>query len=92
MRNLEGRDLLPSDDFYVKCLRLANLNAMAGKMYLTIVRHRREILANIARKKLIGVTPSYKPRGQSPEKDQGGMGVLEDMLLKILVAKGRIRK
>ena len=90
VQNLEGRYLLLSNNFYVKCIHQANLNAMAGKSHLTISRHCREIMGNIKHNKLVGKTSSYQPCGLFPEEDQVGMGVLVDMLLKSLIAKGRI--
>ena len=92
IRNLEGRDIIDNDQLYIKCICRANLNAMAGKSHLTIGGHRREIVANIKRCELIGKTPSFKPRGPFPQEDQVGMGVMVDMLLKSLMAKGKIQK
>ena len=68
IRNLEGRDILDSDQLYIKCIRRANLNAMAEKSHLTIGGHRREIVANIKRCELIGKPHPLNQEDRSPKK------------------------
>ena len=75
---------------YVACIRRANLDAMLGKSPLTIRAHRRETVAMIENSRLIGKTPTYPPRGHFPLEDLVGMSLAVDMLLKSLMAKGRI--
>jgi hypothetical protein len=91
-RNLEGRDPRGggSDDVYLACIRRANLDAMLGKSPLTIRAHRRETIGVLENSRLIGKTPAYHPRGPFPLGDPVGMSLAVDMLLKSLVAKGRI--
>jgi len=91
MRNLEGRDLMEGDEAYVMCIRRAQLDAMAGKSHRTIESHRGEVVANVRRCKTIRKTPSYAPRGPFPLDDPIGMGLVVDMLLKSLLATGRIK-
>ena len=81
-----------NDVLYVKCIWRENLNATAGKSYLTIGGHRREILANTKRSELIGKTPSFKPQGPFPLEEQVEMGVIMDMMFKSLMAKEKIQK
>ena len=91
-RNLEGRDPRrgESDDVYLACIRRANLDAMLGKSPLTIRAHRRETIGVLENSRLIGKTPAYHPRGPFPLGDPVGMSLAVDMLVKSLVAKGRI--
>jgi hypothetical protein len=90
-RNLEVRDPRgESDDEYLACIRRANLDAMLGKSPLMIRAHRRETIAVLENSRLIGKTPAYHPRGPFPVEDPMGMSLVVDMLLKSLVAKGRI--
>ena len=74
----------------VTCIRRANLDAMLGKSPLTIRSHRRETLAALRNADSIGKTPAYHPRGPFPVGDYVGMSLAVDMLVKSLVAKGRI--
>jgi hypothetical protein len=93
MRNLEGRDPLPErDDVSKACIKRANLDAMLGKLPLTIANHMRETRAVIKNAELINKTPSYYPRGPSPLGNLVRMGLAVDMELKSLVARGRIRE
>ena len=90
-RNLEGRDPRgESDDVYLACIRRANLDAMLGKSPLTIRAHRRETIGVLENSRLIGKTPAYHPRGPFPLGDPVGMSLAVDMLVKSLVAKGRL--
>ncbi len=63
---------------------------MLGKYPSTIRSHRRETLVALKNAELIGKTPAYHLRGPFPVSDQVGMSLAADMLLKLLVAKGRI--
>jgi hypothetical protein len=63
---------------------------MLGKSPLTIRSHRRETLAALRNTDSIGKTPAYHPRGPFPLGDYVGMSLAVDMLVKSLVAKGRI--
>ena len=49
MRNLEGREITPEDDFYVSLICRANLDAMTGMSKLTIATHRRTVAAKVER-------------------------------------------
>ena len=89
--NLEGRNPTPGkDDVYLICIRRANLDAMLGKSPLTIRAHRSQTLSSLQNSMRIDKTPSYHPRGPFPMGDMVGMSLAVDMLLKSLVAKGRI--
>jgi hypothetical protein len=93
MRNLEGRDPLPErDDVYKACIKQANLDAMLGKLPLTIANHVRETRAVIKNAELMNKTLLYYLRGPFLLGDLVGMGLLVDMELKSLVARGRIRE
>jgi hypothetical protein len=63
---------------------------MLGKSPSTICSHRQETLVALKNAELIGKTPAYHSRGPFPVSDQVGMSLVVDMLLKLLVAKGRI--
>ncbi len=90
-QNLEGWDPRgESDDVYLACIRRANLDAMLGKSPLMIRAHRRETIAVLENSRLIEKTPAYHPRGPFPLGDPVGMSLAVDMLVKSLVAKGRI--
>jgi hypothetical protein len=90
-QNIEGRNPTPGmDDTYLTCIRHANLDDMLGKSPLTIRSHRWETLVALKNAELIGKTPAYHSRGPFPVSDQVGMSLAVDMLLKLLVAKGRI--
>ncbi len=90
-RNLEGRDPRgEGDDVYLACIRRANLDAMLGKSPLRIRAHMRETIVVLKNSRLIDKTPAYHPRGPFPVGDPVGMSLAVDMLLKSLVAKGRI--
>ena len=92
MRNLEGRD--PStevDDVFRACIKQPNLDSMLGKSPLTIDNHVRETRTVIKNAMMINKTPSYFLQGPFPLGDQVGMGLVVDMELKSLIAKGRIR-
>ena len=89
--NLEGRDPRgEGDDVYLACIRRANLDAMLGKSPLRIRAHRRETIVVLKNSRLIDKMPAYHPRGPFPVGDPVGMSLAVDMLLKSLVAKGRI--
>jgi hypothetical protein len=89
--NIKGKDPMPGkDDIYVTCIRQANLDAMLGKSPLTIRVHRWETLASLKNAMTISKTPAYHPRGPFPMCNQVGMSLVVDILLKSLVAKGRI--
>jgi hypothetical protein len=93
MRNLEGRDPLPErDDVYKACIKWQNLDAVLGKLPLMIANHVRDTRAVIKNAELINKTPSYYPRGPLPLGDLVGMGLVVDMELKVLVARGCIRE
>ncbi len=90
-QNIKGRDPTPGkNDIYITCIRQVNLDAMFGKSPLTIRAHRRETLALLKNAITIGKTPACHPRGPFPMCDQSGMSLAVDILLKSLVAKGRI--
>jgi hypothetical protein len=93
IRNLEGRDPTPGkNDVYRVCIQCANLDAMLGKLPLTIASLVRESRVAVKNATLINKTPSFYPRGPFPTSDTTGMGLAVDMELKSLVAKGRICK
>jgi hypothetical protein len=90
-QNLKGRNPAPGrDDMYVTCIKQANLDAMLGKSSLTIRAHRSKTLASLQNAIRIGKTPAYHPRGPFPGGNPVGMSLAVDMLLKLMVAKGRI--
>ena len=91
MRNLEGRDPTEEDAMYVRCIRRANLDAMAGKASSTIESHRRIVDQVVKLCERINKTPSFEPRGPMPLSDPVGMGLAVEMLTKSVFAKGRIR-
>ncbi len=78
------------DDLYLTCIRQANLDAMLGKSPLTIRAHRSQTLSSFQNAMRIDKTPAYHPRGPFPRGDPVWMSMAVDMLLKSLVAKGRI--
>ena len=89
--NLEGRNPTPGrDNVYLMCIRQANFNAMLGKSSLTIRAHRSQTLASLQNAMRIDKTLAYHPRGPFPVGNPVGMSLAVDMLLKSLVAKGRI--
>lgn len=94
MRNLEGRDPSPScdaDQQYLRCIRRANLDAMAGKVKSTVSAHVGRVAETIRNAKMINRTPRFEPRGPFPTDDIVGMGLAVDMLMKSLVSKGRVK-
>ena len=80
----------PGAAFWPSHMYEPNLDAMLGKPPLTIRSHRRETLAALRNADSIGKTPAYHPRGPFPVGDYVGMSLAVDMLVKSLVAKGRI--
>ena len=92
MRNLEGRDPTEEDTMYVRCIRRANLDAMAGKASSTIESHQRVVDQVVKLCERINKTPSFEPRGPMPLSDPIGMGLAVEMLTKSVFAKGRIRE
>jgi hypothetical protein len=89
--NPEGRNPTPGkDDVYLICICRANVDAMLGKSPLTIRAHRSQTLSSLQNAMRIDKTPSYHPRGPFLRRDPVGMSLAVDMLLKSLVAKGRI--
>ncbi len=93
MRNLERMNpRAGANDTYLACLKRANLDAMARKSPLTISAHLRETRSVINNADLINKSPSYQARGPFPLGDCLGMGLAVDMLVKSLVAKGRLEK
>ena len=91
-RNLEHRNPTSRDEFYMKCLRRANLDAMAGKAESTINGHRNRTLEMVRYSEMINNTPTLEPRGPFPLEDQVGMGLMVDILTKLVVAEGRNAK
>ena len=94
MRNLEGRNprMGELDSTYVMCLRRANLDAMAGRAKLTIEKHLMETTIVIRNCLTMGRSPPFTPRGPFPLKDQVGMGVAVNMLMRSITSKGKIGK
>ena len=92
MRNMEveGQDPNDNDGCYLACIKRANLDAVAGKLPLTIGAHLCETVMVINNAALVNKTPSYQPWGPFPLTDTVGMGLAVDMLVKSLVSKGRI--
>lgn len=88
--NLEGREIVPADQTFVRCIRRAQLDAMNGKSRLTINTHRQQTTSVIKLCTQINKTPTYQPRGPFPLRDQYGIGLAVDMLVKSLLAKGRL--
>ncbi len=84
--------MVTDDDVYVACIKCANLDAMLGKSPLTIQNHARESRSVVKNASLINKTPTYYARGPFPLGDAVGMGLVVDMELKSLVARGRIRE
>jgi hypothetical protein len=93
MRNLERRNpIWDEDDNYLLCIKRANLDAMAGKLPLTIVAHVSETVNVIDNATLLNKTPSFQPRGPFPLGDTVGMGLAISMLIKLLVSRGCIER
>jgi hypothetical protein len=91
MQNLEGRDPWPlKDKVYMACIKWGNLNAMLGKAPLTIGHHVRKTKSSIKNAALVHKTLSFHARGPFAVGDPVGMGLAVDMLVKSLVAKGRL--
>jgi hypothetical protein len=89
---LEGQDLVDSaDKCYLACIKHANLDAMAGKLPLTIVAHLCEMTTVVSNGGLVNKMPLYQPRGPFPLADSVKMGLAVDMLVKLLVSRGRIK-
>lgn len=88
--NLEKRSPGPKDEFLMKCIRRANLDAMAGKAVSTIRGHKNQTLEMIRIDEHANKTPSLQPRGPFPESDPIGMGLFCDILIKSVIARGRI--
>jgi hypothetical protein len=89
--NLEGRDPLPGqDDVYLTCIRQANIDAMLGKSPLTIGAHRQQSLNATDMALTFGKLPAYHPRRPFPMDNLVGMSLAVDILLKSLIAKGRL--
>ncbi len=63
---------------------------MLGMSPLRIRAHRRETTVVLKNALMIGKTPAYHPRGPFPLGDPVGMRLAVDILIKSLVAKGRI--
>lgn len=92
MRNLENRNpcrLL--DGLYVKCIRRASLDLMAGKAASTVKSHVGRIRETLKYCREIRRTPHFAPRGPMPLGDPLGMGLAVDMLMKSIRSKGRIK-
>jgi hypothetical protein len=90
-QNLEGREPVPGrDDVYLTCIRRANLDAMLGKSPSMIRAHRCKTTVVLKNALMIGKTPAYHPRGPFLLGDPVGMSLAVDILIKSLVAKGRI--
>jgi hypothetical protein len=92
MRNLEGRNPNAVEDkCFLACIWQANLDAILGKAPMTILNHLRETKVAIKNAELINKTPSHHLRGPFLLADATGMGLAVDMLVKLLVAKGRLQ-
>jgi hypothetical protein len=90
-QNLDGRDPIPGrEDIYVTCIRWANIDAMLGKSPMTTKAHRRETMSTIKNALNFGKTLTYHTRGLFPMNNQVSMSLAVDILLKLLVAKGKI--
>ncbi len=91
--NLEGRDPVPGqDDVYLTCICRVNINAMLGKSPLTIRAHRQDLERAVSTALTFGKMPAYHPLGPFPMVDQVGMSLAVDILLKSLVARGKLVK
>lgn len=77
---------------YVQCIRRANLDAMNARARDTVRSHVDFVRDAAERAKQINRIPYFKERGPFPIGDVVGMGLAVDMLLKSLMAKGRIQK
>jgi hypothetical protein len=90
-RNIEGQyPMAGKDKVYLMCIKRVNLDAMLGKSPLTIRFHRWETLVSLKNATGIGKTPAYHPRGPFLVLNQVGISLAVDILVKSLVAKGRI--
>jgi hypothetical protein len=89
MNNLEGRDPGPGDDFYVKCIRRATLDAIAGKSPNTIKGHKNRTLEIVRNAEHANRIPKLQPRGPFMLDDNVGMGLMVDILIKSVIATGR---
>jgi hypothetical protein len=89
---LEGWDPIHGkDECYIACIKHANLDAMAGKLPLTIVAHLHKRTTVVSNADFVNKTPSYQPRGPFLLTNAVGMGLVVDMLIKLLVAMGGIK-
>ncbi len=73
------------------CIKCANLDAMVGKFPLMIVAHLCKTNTVVSNAGFVNKTPSYQPRGPFPLTDAVRMGLLVDMLIKSLRARGHIK-
>ena len=92
LRNMEGWDLNGNNKCYLACIKHANLDAMAGKLPLTIGVHLCKTVMVTNDAALVNKTPWYPPWGPFPLADIVGMGLAVDMLVKSLVSKGCIER
>jgi hypothetical protein len=89
--NLEERDPVPGrDDVYLTCICQANIDTMLGKSPLTIGAHRRQSLNTIDTALTFRKLPAYHLRGPFLMDNPVGMSLAVDILLKSLIAKGRL--
>ncbi len=93
LQNLEGQDSIDrKDQCYLVCIKRTNLDAIAGKSPLLIVAHLRESTTVVSNASFVNKTPLYQPRGPFPLTNAIGMGLAVDILIKLLVARGRIER
>jgi hypothetical protein len=89
--NIKGQyPVAGKGNVYLTSIRWENLDTMLGKSLLTIRSHRQEMLVSLKNAAGIGKTPAYHPRGPFLVLNQVGMSLAVDILVKSLVAKGRI--
>jgi hypothetical protein len=93
MQSLEGRNpRAVKNKVYMTCIKWAILDTMLGKAPLTIGHHVRETVSAIKNAELVSKTQLFHARIPFPLGDPVGMGLAVDMLVKSLVAKGRLEK
>lgn len=92
IRLMEKRDPSPEDASFVKCIRRANLDAIAGRAEKTISSHVSRMARVVRNCEALNKTPSYPSRGPFSEYDSIGMGTAVDMLFASLTSRGRIKE
>ncbi len=73
------------------CIKRTNLDAVVGKLPLTMVAHLHETTTVVSNAVFVNKTPSYQPRVPFPLTNTVGMGLVVDMKIKSFVSRGCIK-